>query len=372
MSGEGVHPSRDDLFGYRDGELPAEKRVFVEAHVVGCSVCRALIDEVSGLESALRRAEAEPGAGYYEALPDAVLRRIGGPVPGDTGARAAGGGRRGGGDREGRRVGAPPRMPWAAVLSTATAAAAVVVVAVVLVRNEAVRRALSPLPPPASEKQAATAPESRARGVGAVTPAESLALSPAGPRAVAPPTAAKSLEEGIAKDEERELAKNEAPGAKRDAAAERPGAIMTQRETVAGQEPSPGAAVRLAPVGVGSTLADQAAGARAPLAPGASEAYAAVLRRFNLPAVWNERVSTETLRQAEPELRYVYQTGRAGSDSARVRLYLAEAARLRYVPGQDAALLEQISHHYLRAIRLSGTDTVVAKIARERLSTLGP
>jgi hypothetical protein len=82
-------------------------------------------------------------------------------------------------------------------------------------------------------------------------------------------------------------------------------------------------------------------------------------------------VSADALERAEPELRYLYMSGQADSDSARVRLYLAEAARLRYVPGQDTTLYWRIVHHYGRAIRIQGYDSDVGKIARERLGTLG-
>jgi hypothetical protein len=52
-----------------------------------------------------------------------------------------------------------------------------------------------------------------------------------------------------------------------------------------------------------------------------------------------------------------------------VRLYLAEAARLRYATG-DAALYDQIRRHYVRAIGLAGQDPDVARVADERLRTL--
>jgi hypothetical protein len=62
-------------------------------------------------------------------------------------------------------------------------------------------------------------------------------------------------------------------------------------------------------------------------------------------------------------------SGRAGADSARVRLYLAEAARLRYESRPDSALYETVVHHYWRAIRLSGDQPDVARVARRRLES---
>jgi hypothetical protein len=97
--------------------------------------------------------------------------------------------------------------------------------------------------------------------------------------------------------------------------------------------------------------------------------YDSAIGGLGLPPVWNERVSPDALGRAEPRLRLLYVTGRAGADSARVRLYLAEAARLRYAPG-DSALFDLIVHHYRRAIRLAGPGTDVARVAAERLGTL--
>jgi hypothetical protein len=176
MSAESLHPTHEELFAYRDGELGPEKRAVVEAHVVGCGACRALIDEVSGIESALRRAKAEPAADYYEKLPEAVLGRIGGADAEERATRGAPEGKATTGEprierrtidvrraeREGGRVEAAPRLPWAAVGSAAAAAAAVLVVAVILIRHGAVRRAVRPIPPPAVEKMEARAPEADA------------------------------------------------------------------------------------------------------------------------------------------------------------------------------------------------------------------
>jgi hypothetical protein len=97
--------------------------------------------------------------------------------------------------------------------------------------------------------------------------------------------------------------------------------------------------------------------------------YEELLNRFGLPPVWDSRVTPETLQRAEPELRSLYVSGGADGDSARVRLYLAEAARLRYAPG-DSLLLDEIEHHYRRAIDLAGPGSETARVAEERLQTL--
>ena len=80
-------------------------------------------------------------------------------------------------------------------------------------------------------------------------------------------------------------------------------------------------------------------------------------------------VSAEALANAEADLRSFYMSGGAGSDSGRVRLYLAEAARLRYAPG-DSVLYDEILRHYRRAIVLGGPYSRIARVAEERLRTL--
>src|SRR2546426_9526583 len=150
MRNDTTHPRSEDLFAYRDGELPPEKRAVIEAHVTGCSSCRVLIDQVSSLEAELRGSPDRSPAEYLEHLHESVRARIAVPggeeAAGTVGAGKdahAGGvglgrgarpgrGRRGftGEDKPGEdvRVKDAPRLPWAAVLSTAGAAAAVLVV----------------------------------------------------------------------------------------------------------------------------------------------------------------------------------------------------------------------------------------------------
>lgn len=305
---EALHPPRAVLFAYRDGELSADRRVLIEAHVVGCRACRTLIDDVSGIEAALKRAPHDAPPDYYEKLPGAVLERLVGIVPDEDRTvlgkpdRATIERRKSEDDPRGDesgRVGAPPRLPWAAIVSTVLAAAVVVVVVFLLARQGAIRRAVSPPAPVVPEEEAPV------KAPGVAVPSDSAAPEPA-------------------------LASEPAP----------PPMASTDR-----------------------AIADHA---------GSRGAYGALLSRFGLPPVWSEVVPAEALERAEPELRYLYQVGRADSDSARVRLYLAEAARLRYVPGRDTTLYYKIVRHYRRAIRLQGSDSDVGRIARERLDTLRP
>jgi hypothetical protein len=372
MKDEALHPSPEDLFAYRDGELPHEKKAIIEAHVMGCSKCRSLIDEVSSLEAEIRRTPEGAPAEYFERLPGAVRGRIAsegllkeGPV------RAARAERRRADDsgraRDGGSVGAAPKLPWAAVLSTASAAAAVVVVVLILVDRGEFRRAVSPLPPPVamSTLPPPAADSSMPPPVGEIDGArEKEVASDALERAAIPPLA-DSVAGRVAFDriagtkalgkDELVARANEGPERKKDlatrqmAAREAPPTPVSSAENLASM-PEKSAAV-----------ADHKVATRGD--------YDSAVRELGLPPVWDDRVSPDALQRAEPRLRLIYQTGRAGADSARVRLYLAEAARLRYAPG-DSALFDQIVHHYLRAIRLAGPGSDVARVATGRLQTL--
>jgi hypothetical protein len=148
-------------------------------------------------------------------------------------------------------------------------------------------------------------------------------------------------------------------------AADQAGKVLDLREerTMAQQAP--------APVASEPESANRAATSRfrADEQLAAGSEYEAVLRRYGLPPVWDAQVAPETLERAEPELRTLYTSGRVGADSARVRLYLAEALRLRYTPG-DSTLYEGIVHHYRRAMALARTDPDAARVAEERLRSL--
>ena len=369
------HPRSEDLFAYRDGELPPERRALIEAHVSGCSTCRALIDQVSSLEAELRRSPDRSPAEYLEHLHESVRARI--AVPGgepademavkkaarpsvapaerDAGRRR---GRRGvpGEDQPGEdgRVKDAPGLPWAAVLSTASAALAVLVVAVILVKQGVYLRATAPVPMKSSEAPAGgvpAAPGESTAASGART-VEKLAGNLPGP---------EGAKEARAKDQ---LAKLEQKKGKE--AADQAGKVLEglrEERTMARQAPAPLAS---APESANRAVTSRSH-ADEQLAAGSE--YGAVIRRYGLPPVWDEQVASETLERAEPELRTLYVSGAAGADSARVRLYLAEALRLRYTPG-DTTLYEGIVHHYRRAMALGRTDPDAARVAEERLRSL--
>jgi hypothetical protein len=73
--------------------------------------------------------------------------------------------------------------------------------------------------------------------------------------------------------------------------------------------------------------------------------------------------------RAEAPLRNLYRTGGLESaiDSARARLYFAEAARVKAGADPDSATAEEIIHHYQRAIRLAAGHPDTRGIAAQRL-----
>ena len=360
MKNEPLHPSSEELFAYRDGEIVPEKRAIIEAHVMGCSLCRSFIDQVSALEAELRLSADRAPEGYLEGLSESVRARIAAAASGVSAPRARadaedrpalGAGERRSEERsaarERGRVKEAPALPWAAVISTVSAAAAVLVVVVILIKQGPYQRMVTQEPrakagqaPPAIQAPAKQRSREEASG-GAPAPVASAGLK--------------------AKKEHTEL--QEAPGAPavtdeaaRDQLARRADEMAKNRS-----EPAP------AQVG----MEEKAARAFAPeeeIAP--TPGYETLLTRYGLPPVWNgTRVSAEALANAEPDLRSFYMSGSAGSDSGRVRLYLAEAARLRYAPG-DSVLYGEILRHYRRAIALGGPSSRLARIAEERLRTL--
>jgi hypothetical protein len=95
--------------------------------------------------------------------------------------------------------------------------------------------------------------------------------------------------------------------------------------------------------------------------------YEEVVARHGLPSLYDPlRVRPEALRRAEPDLRTLYQSGGAGADSARARIYLAEAARARMGENLDPETFDAIVHHYRRALQLA-RDAATARMARQRL-----
>ena len=410
-----MHPPTEELFAYRDGELGPEKRGVIEAHVTSCSVCRALIDQVSALEAELRQSPDSAPEGYLDRLGESVRARIAvtasaagagdvlaAPAPvSDRGKSPRPAGRvreeRGRADqdaedrdaeRERGRVKEAPKLPWAAVVGTMSAAAAVLVVVVILIRQGPYQRMITPRPEPRTvqmetreEKQVDEGVREGGNGGEAqpqpqgqvpVPPSSSTAPAPQKGEAVPSPSIAAPPDLSREVDGDAKIK----VGYKDQ--------LLKKSDEIAmnGSVPAPAGGARSDDVGALQSAPEEERDARArakteAAAPRAmsqkvmaTEAgYRAILDRFGLPALWDSRVRPEALANAEPELRSFYMSGAAGADSARVRLYLAEAARLRYGPG-DPELHDEIQHHYQRVIELAGPDAEVARVARERLRSL--
>ncbi len=364
MKNEPLHPSSEELFAYRDGEMVPEKRAIIEAHVMGCSLCRSFIDQVSSLEAELRQSADRAPAGYLEGLHESVRARIaaaasGAPVADDA-ERWSAPERRSeekSAARERGRVKEAPGLPWAAVISTASAAAAVMVVVVILIKQGPYQRMVTP---------------------------QSQVLAKRGP-ASGGPAKQESREEERDKSDADLRANTGVKAKKEQAGAEKGRADLLQEradEGLAKTVPAPAQVGEAAPSGAAESRAAepelfQKLEQKPSAAPGAlkeeiapTPGFEAILTRYGLPPVWDEtQVSAGALANAEPDLRSFYVSGGAGSDSGRVRLYLAEAGRLRYAPG-DSVLYDEILRHYRRAIALGGPASRIARVAEERLRTL--
>lgn len=362
MKPDQPHPPAEELFAYRDGELPADRRLALEAHVVACRACRAAIDEVSGLEVDLRTRPDDIEEGYFERMTEHVLMRI---AEADATPRTE----RRKSEAEGARHagrGHAPRLSWPGVISTASAAAAVIVVVVLLARQGQVWRSVPRLD--LLERSAPDAGGAR----GNVDSNLSASPQPASPGRTSggptPPANVPSRIESKAVDDKL-LAKKQSGrdqglagvdrmvGSRSDAvdqAADRQEASPTSKDETSGELPRERTAAQAAPWNYASPT---------------GTAYAALVQRFGIPPVWGPGVSDELILRAEPALRNLYRTGGAGSpaDSARVRLYLAEAMRLRAGAFPDSASIDEITHHYRRAMRLAGDDPAAAATARDRL-----
>ena len=366
-----LHPSREDLCAYRDGELKADRRVVIEAHVLGCHVCRELIDEVSGLEAELRSRPEAPGEGYFERLTDQVMTRI---QTGETAPQVERRHSEAEMEWEAKRTRAP-RIPWLALVSTASAAVTVLVIAGLLIRQGAVLQ--KPPRPKVLERSAPNAARSRAKLDSLGNAEKDAAEKKRGNRELASTEDEPRADQKIAARKEPSKAE-----ADRDLtagrAAEKP-ALQEEGQSRLGAADQGlfGKTSEAKPKEAAGSLS--APSARAPEAAneaaqqGASGVnpdprFAAFLQRYGLPPTWGPGVSDESVLRAEAALRNFYRTGGIGSpvDSARARLYLAEAVRARE-SAPDSATAEEIIHHYQRAVRLSAGDAEVRRIAEQRL-----
>ena len=407
------HPTHEDLFAYRDGELDHEKRGLVEAHVLSCTACAARLEAVSDAEGFLRPMHAEPPGGYLEDMTESVMARVtssvaarGGVAKASPGASAAGAGAgagsaasRGGGrapaesrERPGRRRqfddverGRAPRLPWPAIISAVSAAAAVVVVVVLLFRSQGTSSRLAGVRSneptldakekraDEASKQVASAPEREPGAADGAAMNDKDVGSAAGQAPDANAPAPSSAVHGLAaKSEDLRLNRQETSGnlqatppAERDEAAitsQNANDVMPQAALEKRDQAAP--SVDRFNAARAKALAETPSAAVA--APSGSE-FAPLVARYGLPPLYDpSRVSNETLLRLEPDLRMLYQAGRAGDDSARVRLYLAEAARLRAGDSPNEETYDAIVHHYRRAFQLA-RDPETRKMALKRL-----
>lgn len=388
------HPPSEELFAYRDGELELERRSLIEAHILSCTQCAARVEALSDAEGALRAGVAEPDGAYFDRLNDSVMRRVaeGAPPARAKAPRApepapARRGRRRSFEDEPR--GHAPGLPWAAILSTVSAGAAVIVVGIFLAQRQDAWRG-------APEPGILGAPPDAASGdTPGDSPGASEDLSAAAPEAKrdeGEPAAPESGAEGRI-DTQAQGAKEVATGSPPPAALEAPPLQAVRRaadqvpraagsgdvRTESAEEALPEVAERNAALQkkaeADANLARERAAAASPAAglqtapqsAVAGPTYADIVARHGLPPLYDPaRVDPGALLRAETDLRYLYQNGGAGADSARARLYLAEAARARAGQDLDAETYDAIVHHYQRALRLA-KDPETWRVAKKRL-----
>jgi len=380
MSIDSLHPAPEELFAYRDGELSPDRRALIETHVMACRACRELVDEMSKLEAALRARPDSVGDAYYERMQGQVMAKAHAAAPLQP-ARPPSREvplerRKDDAEREERRGGAP-RLPWIAIGSAVSAMAAVVVVVVLLARQGSM---------PQVAVLERSAPDAGLRGAVSDTTEASTRERLAAPRAgstaappAAPPADARAKERQFAETPSEKVQSKPtdqvalaptAEGEKKDQAARN----EAREEDLAKLESAP-SMKRAQEIG-GTASRDEAAGLKqaepqaAPAPPSAAaNRFDSALSRYGLPPVWGPGVSDDLVLKAEPVFRNLYRTGGATTalDSARVRLYLAEAARLHAGAAPDSAAIDEIAHHYRRAISLGAEDPATAGTAERRL-----
>jgi negative regulator of sigma E activity len=370
------HPDREELFAYRDGELKSDRRVIIEAHVLGCHACRELIDDVSRMEADLSVGAPVPKDAYFERLSERVMAKV---VAADTAPALERRRPDAEADWEENRA-LKPKLPWFALVSTASAAAAVIVVGVLLVREGAVLRS-----PPSVAVLERSAPDAARSGA----MRDSATATSPGARSDENERADQQIK-ADGKVEADKLGANE-PAPKpadqatvqenqREGVKQQVGEFALEKDSVARSKASSSSGSDELASGAGarneapSTRAAAPDASRKTLGANAAEPVGVELKslldRYGLPPVWGPGVSDDLVLRAEPALRNLYRIGAAATapDSARVRLYLAEAARVRAGAAPDSTAIEDIVHHYRRAIRLAGSDAEIRRVAAERLT----
>lgn len=387
------HPSNEDLFAYRDGELTGEKRFLIEAHVVSCATCRELVDGMSEIEADLKSRPDQVGDEYYARMADSVLGKIGAKsaAGAGAGAKAQARSRPAAEDAprvERRRPDTEPEVegrrrhlfPWFGVVGAGAAAAAVMVVVVMLAQRQGEWiRAPRPAAPGAPEEPYADRTDSlteppevvvEGKAVGAKGKLRGGALDnknvmrEEAASNLAKQNAPASPEAGVAARTRATARDKDAPGWTETRSADE---ALSGNARTESQKADDNLAARRGAAPQASMPAPSTAAGGQVAGASPSDEYAALLRAHGLPPVYDPaRVNRDALLKAESDLRYLYMAGRAQTDSARVRLYLAEAARAKADPA-DSAAVEGVIHHYWRAIRLSRNDPAVSAMAWRRL-----
>jgi anti-sigma factor RsiW len=379
MSVEPLHPAPEELYAYRDGELPAERRAFVETHVLACRVCRERMDEMSKLEASLRAHPDTVGDAYYERMQAQVMAKVHAAAPPSRAAirEVPLERRRDDLEHEERRRGAP-KLPWIAVGSAVSAMAAVLVVVVLLVRQGSMPQ-VAVLERSAPDAGGVVSDTSEGRVGERLTPPP--AESPAAPRDDARAKERQQTETLKTKQqptdqvavapyaEEEKKNKAEANETGDQKLASRPESDVMAKRSAAGTSKDEARLEQAAPQASMAPESMTRQTFQAPPAAPAGNRYESALTRFGLPPLWGPGVSDDLVLKAEPVFRNLYRTGGATTplDSARVRLYLAEAARLRAGAAPDSAAIDEIEHHYRRAIRLGSEDPATVSTAAQRL-----
>ena len=371
MSVDPLHPAPEELYAYRDGELSAERRAFVETHVLACRACREQMDEMSRLEGSLRAHPDTVGDAYYERMQAQVMAKVhAAALPARAPIREVPlERRRDDVEPQERRRGAP-KLPWIAVGSAVSAMAAVVVVVVLLVRQGSMPQMavlersapdagkLGAVPDtsetPARDRLAAPPAESPGARVDARAKERQVAEAPTKKQEPTDQVAVAPYAEGETKDKAAANEMDQKLRAESDVMAKRSAVGMSKDEA------------RLQQAAPQASMAPEAS---APPPPVSGNRFEGALSRFSLPPLWGPGVSDDLVLKAEPVFRNLYRTGGATTplDSARVRLYLAEAARLRAGAAPDSAAIDEIEHHYRRAIRLGAEDPATVETAARRL-----
>ena len=250
-----------------------------------------------------------------------------------------------------------PKLPWAVLLSAGSAAAAVLVVAVFLIREGAVLpRAPRPVP---IESSAGDAARLKARSESSPQEKDE--------RQAVSDQKQKAGKKVVSNTEQKTSAQVPEAGTRDQAALQKMSARQELSEEATPQPdrlapaPAMGAAGAMKP-----SAASPEAKALGGAAPPSSPTFESVIQRYGLPPVWGPGVSDEMIVKAEPALRNLYRVGGAAGDSARVRLYLAEASRIRAGSSPDSTAIDEIAKHYRRAISLA-RDPETASVARSRL-----